>query len=90
MTTTSLNVFYQTSQGPNDGLKDWYYHFKGKSGDHFVVHEVNHMDMYQRVTKRQQIMAAGEFMVEFKHPQKAKDMLHKEIDNVLVTYVRPF
>ena len=90
MTTTSLNVFYQTSQGPNDGLKDWYYHFKGKSGDHFVVHEVNHMDMYQRVTKRQQIMAAGEFMVELKHPQKAKDKLQKEIDNASVTYLRPF
>ena len=90
MTTTSLNLFYQTSQRPDGGLKDWYYHFKGKSGDHFVVHEVNHMDMYQRVTKRQQIMAAGEFMVEFKHLQKAKYKLQKEIDNASVTYVRPF
>ena len=90
MTTTSLNLFYQTAQGPNDGLKDWYYHFKGKSGDHFVAHELNHMDIYQRVTKRQQIMAAGEFMVEIKHPQKAKDKLQKEIDNATVTYVRPF
>ena len=90
MTIVSLNLFYQTSQGPNDGLKDWYYHFKGKSGDHFVVHELNHMDMYQRVTKRQQIMAGGEFKVELKHPQKAKDKLQKEIDNATVTYVRPF
>ena len=47
------------------------------------------MDMYQRVTKRQQIMAAGEFMVELKHPQKAKDKLQKEIDNASVTYIRP-
>ena len=53
MTATSLNLFYQTSQGPNDGLKDWYYQFKGKSGEHFVVHELNHMDMHQRTTRRQ-------------------------------------
>ena len=90
MTTTSINLFYQTTQGPNDVLKDQYYHFKGKSGDHFVVHELNHMDMYQKITKRQQILAAGEFMVELKYPQKAKDKLQKEIDNSKVTYVRPF
>ena len=89
MTTTSLNLFYQTAQGPNDGLKDWYYHFKGKSGDHFVVLELNHGDMYQRVTKRQQIMAAGEFMVELKYPQQAKDKLQKEVDKSEVAYVRP-
>lgn len=90
MDTISFNLFYQTSQGPNDGLQDWYYYFKGKSGDHFVVHELNHMDMYQRVTKRQQIMAVGEFMVELKYPQQAKDELQKEMDNESVAYVRPF
>ena len=87
MSANSSNLFYQTSQGPNDGLKDWYYQFKGKSGDHFVVHELNHMDIYQRVTKRQRIMAVGEHMVELKHPQKAKYKLQKEIDNATITYV---
>ena len=90
MTTTAMNLFYKTSQGPNDGLRDWYYYFKGMSGDHFVVHELNHMDMYQRVTKRQRIMAVGEFMVELKYPQKAKDSLQKEIDDATLTYARPF
>ena len=59
------------------------------SGDRFVEHELNHMDMHKRITKRQQIMSAGEFMVELKYPQKAKDSLQKEIDNATVTYVRP-
>ena len=35
-------------------------------------------------------MAAGEFMVELKYPQQAKDKLQKEVDNSEVAYVRQF
>ncbi|MAI59356.1 MAG: hypothetical protein CML56_10370 [Rhodobacteraceae bacterium] len=90
MASISLNLFHQTVQGPQDGLKDWYYHFKGNSGDYFVVHELNHTDMAHNITKRQNIMAAGEFMVELKYPQQAKEKLQSEIDNVRVDFVRPF
>ena len=90
MTALTMNLFYHTKHGPNGELKDWYYHFKGNSGDDFVIHELSHTDMKQKITKKQNIMSAGQFFVELKHPKLAKDKLQNEIDKVTVNYIRPF
>ena len=52
MTALTMNLFYHTEHGPNGELKDWYYHFKGNSGDDFVIHELSHTDMKQKITKK--------------------------------------
>lgn len=70
-----VQLLHKTAKGPAAGIEDWYYHFKGYSGNDFIIHEFDHVDPNGTSRKGHNMMSVSEFMMMGKYPQLAKDKL---------------